>query len=149
MDEELIAPCGMNCGICSNYLALQNDVRNQGIKMTYCTGCRPRNKNCSFIKKKCDLLQSGKIQYCYECDDFPCPLLQKLDKSYSSLYRMSMIENQEIMKKEGVKSLLAREEEKWKCPECGGLISCHNGICFSCGLDKLRKKRKKYRWEDD
>ena len=69
--------------------------------------------------------------YCYQCDDFPCSLLQKLDDSYSSLYRMSMVENQKIMKKEGVKGLLLREEEKWKCPDCGGVISCHNDICFS------------------
>ena len=34
---------------------------------------------------------------------------------------------------------LEREEEKWKCPECGGTICCHDGICYSCGLKKLKK----------
>jgi hypothetical protein len=28
-------------------------------------------------------------------------------------------------------------------------IFCHNGICFNCGLDKLKNKEKLYRWEDD
>ena len=149
MNEELIAPYGMNCGICSNYLAMQSDVRNKGIKMTYCSGCRPREKNCSFIKKRCDLLQSRKIMYCYQCDDFPCSLLQKLDDSYSSLYRMSMIGNLEYIEKNGIQEFLRTEEEKWKCPQCGGMISCHNGICFRCELDKLREKKKLYRWEDD
>ena len=151
MNEELIAPCGMNCGICSGYLAMSNDLKSQGVKMTCCIGCRPRDKNCAFIKKQCDLLRSGKIQYCYECDDFPCRNLKHLDKRYGSLYRMSMIENQEIMKKEGVAGLLVREEEKWKCPECGGVICCHNGICYSCGLERLknRDKKKMYRWEDE
>jgi len=151
MEEILLAPCGMNCGVCSGYLSMKNDLNSQGIKMTYCIGCRPRGKNCAFIKKQCDLLQSGKIRYCYECDDFPCRILKHLDKRYCSLYRMSMIENQEILKKEGVSGLLAREEEKWKCPECGGVICCHNGICYTCGIEKLKNKDKKkmYRWEDE
>ena len=29
MNEELIAPCGMNCSICGGYLAFKNDVKNK------------------------------------------------------------------------------------------------------------------------
>jgi len=53
-----------------------------------------------------------------------------------------MLENLEIIKNQGIKTLLAREEEKWKCPRCGGVISCHNGICYTCGLDKLKRMNK-------
>jgi len=60
-----------------------------------------------------------------------------------------MIENLEYIKKKGIKEFLAREKEKWKCPECGAIICCHNGICFNCGLDRLREKKKLYRWQDD
>ncbi|MGA3288914.1 MAG: DUF3795 domain-containing protein [Candidatus Bathyarchaeia archaeon] len=52
VNPELIAPCGMNCALCSGYLALKNDVKSKGVRMSYCTSCRPRNKNCSFLKKK-------------------------------------------------------------------------------------------------
>jgi hypothetical protein len=38
--------------------------------------------------------------------------------------------------------------KKWKCPRCGDTVCCHNGICFNCGLDELRAKRKRYRWDD-
>jgi hypothetical protein len=31
---------------------------------------------------------------------------------------------------------------------CGGLICCHNGICFNCSLEKLRNKKQKYRWNE-
>ncbi|MFC1995459.1 DUF3795 domain-containing protein [Chloroflexota bacterium] len=51
MNEELIAPCGMNCGICSGYLASKYDIKSKGIKMPYCIGCRPRDKKCAFLKK--------------------------------------------------------------------------------------------------
>ena len=51
MREELVAPCGINCAVCSNYLALENDVRAKGVRMAYCKGCRPRDKKCSFLKR--------------------------------------------------------------------------------------------------
>jgi rubrerythrin len=60
-----------------------------------------------------------------------------------------MLENLEMIKNEGIDALLSREEEKWKCPECGGVISCHNGICYTCGLEKLKSRKKKYYWTDD
>jgi hypothetical protein len=147
--EVLIAPCGMNCGLCSGYLALKNDVKSQGIRMAYCAGCRPRGKNCAFLKKKCDRLANGRVQYCYECADFPCRSLQHLDKRYRALYRMSMIENLEHIRRDGVQKFLEIEAKKWRCPECGGVVCCHNGICFSCGVEKLKNKKKMYRWGDD
>jgi len=149
MNEELIAPCGMNCGICSGYLAFKHDVKSKGIRMAYCSGCRPRDKKCAFLKKRCNLLLSGQLQYCYECQDYPCEGLRHIDKRYRALYRMSMIENLEYIGKNGVGQFLEKEEEKWKCPECGAAICCHNGICFNCGLSKLKIKTKLYRWEDD
>ncbi len=149
MNEDLIAPCGMNCGICSAYLAQKYDLRSKGIRMSYCTGCRPRDKRCSFLKKRCTLLLNNNVKYCYQCDDFPCRELSHLDKRYRMYYRMSMVENLESIKESGTRQFLEKEEERWKCPECGGVICCHNGICFSCGVSKLRDKKKLYRWEDD
>ena len=149
MNEELIAPCGMNCGICSGYLAYKNDVKNKGIRMTYCTGCRPRNKQCAFLKKRCPPLLSGEIKYCYQCQDLPCKTLLNIDRRYRTYYRMSMIDNLKYIKENGIRQFLEKEREKWQCPECGEVICCHNGICFNCGLDKLKLKKKIYRWEDD
>ena len=60
-----------------------------------------------------------------------------------------MIENLEFIKDNGMTTFLQQEANKWKCPECGAEICCHNGICFNCGLDKLARKKNRYRWEDD
>jgi len=149
MNEELIAPCGMNCAVCSGYLALVNDVRNKGVRMAYCRGCRPRNKLCAFLKKRCTLLMEGKVTYCYECPDFPCENLKHIDANYRKKFRMSLIENLEFIREYGIQSLLERDTDTWKCPDCGETICCHNGICFNCGIDKLKVKEKLYRWEDD
>ena len=79
---RLIAPCGMNCGACSAYLAFKFDVKKEGVRMPYCIGCRPREKNCTFLMKKCDHLLSKKVNYCYECKDFPCGRLKRIDRRY-------------------------------------------------------------------
>jgi DNA topoisomerase IB len=150
VNEELVAPCGMNCAICSQYLALKHDVKSKGIRIPYCPGCRPRDKNCAFIKQKCDLLRHKRVRYCYECSDFPCQQLKKLDERYRKHHRMSMIENLENIRDNGINSFLAKEHHKWQCTECGGVICCHNGLCFTCDLDRLlqQKPRYKYRWEE-
>ena len=149
MNEELVAPCGMNCAICSSYLAFRHDVKQAGIRIHYCVGCRPRNKKCAYLKKRCSLLLNGQVRYCYECQNFPCEKLLHLDKRYRTLFRMSMIENLEYIKANGVRQFLGKEKAKWQCPSCGDIICCHNGICFKCGTSKLKNKKTIYRWEDD
>jgi hypothetical protein len=146
--SDLIAPCGMNCAICASYLALVNDVKNRGVKMPYCAGCRPRDKKCAFLKKRCSKLLNGEVAFCYECPSFPCESLRTLDDRYKSRYRMSMIDNLSYIKEHGMHSFLEEQAKKWKCPNCGEMICCHNGICFNCELEKLRNKKEKYRWHD-
>jgi len=148
MEAALIAPCGMNCALCGGYLAWKHDVKKEGIRMPYCNGCRPRGKQCAYLKKWCHHLIGGEVTYCFQCGEFPCRRLTVIDRRYRSRYRMSMIENLRFMETKGVDALLRREGEKWECPSCGGVICCHNGICFDCGLEGLRTKKKPFRWED-
>ena len=148
MKEELIAPCGMDCNVCSGYLALKNDIRSKGVRMPYCKGCRPRDKKCAFLKKKCELLLKNKVRFCYECEEFPCENLEHIDKRYQTFFRMSLIDNLKLIKKHGLTKFLESQKKKWLCPNCGEVICCHNGICFSCDLEKLKNKKKRYRWED-
>jgi len=149
MKEELVAPCGMNCAVCSAYLASVNALKGRGISMPYCVGCRPRDKQCAFLKKRCSRLLNGELEYCHQCPDFPCDNLKHIDKRYRALYRMSMIDSLECIKQHGIEELLEGEEKKWRFPECGGVICCHNGICFSRGVEELKNRQKLYRWEDD
>jgi len=148
VEKELVAPCGMNCAVCSGHLALKNDVKSKGIRMPYCEGCRPRNKICAFLKKRCSLLMNNEVEFCYECHDFACERLKRIDCRYRTYFHMSPIDNLEYIEKNGMLAFLEAQQSKWQCPRCGEAICCHNGICFGCGLEKLRSKKKKYRWED-
>ena len=148
-DKTVIAPCGMNCSICSRYLARENDTKNEGVEIPYCWGCRVKSQKCAF-QKKCKLLLKNKINYCFECQDFPCERLQNLDKRYRTHYRMSMIDNLKLIRQYGILPFLKKEEKKWQCHKCGEWRCCHNGLCFKCDIVKLKhkKKEKLYRWEE-
>jgi hypothetical protein len=88
------------------------------------------------------------VEFCYECEEFPCENLKHLDKRYRTLFHMSFIDNLKFIKEQGLAEFLEHQQKKWQCPQCGDVICCHNGICFNCGLEKLKNKKKLYRWED-
>jgi len=124
----IIAPCGMNCGICMAYLRKKNK----------CNGCREANVwnpktrvECKI--KNCSLLSASGRVFCYECEKFPCKLIKNMDVRYKTKYKMSVIENLAVIRSSGVESFLAVEREKWKCRICGGVICVHKGICNDCG----------------
>jgi len=98
------------------------------------------------FKKRCRLLTEGKVNFCYECPDFPCDRLTAIDKRYQERYHMSMIDNQVLIRDHGIEAFLKKEEEKWRCPDCSGTICCYNDICFDCGIDRLKAKKEMYRW---
>lgn len=135
-EKELIAPCGIHCGVCSGYLAFSKKIPKQkGI--TYCIGCRPRNKQCAFLKKNCPKLMSNKIRFCFDCSDFPCQRLKHIDERYQRDYNMSLIENLITIRTKGLESFLQEQQEKYKCPKCGGAVCIHNRFCYDCEQDKL------------
>ena len=137
----------MNCNVCASYLAVTHNIKSKGVRMSYCIGCTPRNKPCAFLKKRCSRLRKNVVKYCYECPTFPCDSLSALDKRYRTQFRMSEIDNLHHIMDEGIESFLKSEEAKWRCSNCGGVVSCHNGLCFDCDLDKLRKKKRLYQWD--
>lgn len=148
MEGKLIAPCGMNCGVCINYLAMKNDLNKQGFRKSYCEGCLPRGKNCLHMGDQCGALKTGLYRFCYECTAFPCKRLKTLDKRYRTKYHLSMIENLKVIEECGLERFIKNEEEKWNCPDCGDRICCHNGLCLKCKIETLRNN-KKYRWDQD
>lgn len=148
MNENLIAPCGMNCALCIAYQSMENDLNKQGFRRTYCPGCIPRGKNCLHMGDRCAQLRDGKLRFCYRCEAFPCKRLKSLDKRYRGKYHMSMIENLKYVQVNGMDAFLEKEKVRWRCPACGGVICCHNGLCLHCDLSTLRMN-KKYRWQEE
>ncbi len=127
INSSLIAPCGMNCGICRAFLREKKKCPgcngSNEDKPVYCLKCRI--KNCEIIKNN----QSG---FCFECEKYPCTRLKQLDKRYRTNYGMSMIENLDNIKKIGLDRFVQIEYDRWICNNCGGTICVHRGYCLDC-----------------
>ncbi|MDD1694426.1 MAG: DUF3795 domain-containing protein [Methanoregula sp.] len=118
----LIAPCGMNCAICSAFLR----------KKDRCGGCHAPDCKCS---RTCTifLCEQVKDRYLHTCGDFPCKRLKQLDKRYRTKYHMSMLDNLAAIKKDGIRAFVMGERERWTCKTCGGTIDVHHYRCSECG----------------
>ena len=141
--KELISPCGMNCGVCMAYFREKNK----------CYGCRALNDwkpttrvNCRI--KNCEHFPKNS-KFCCDCNLFPCEKIKHIDKRYRTKYHMSMIENLTMIKNEKIKKFLEKENTKWKCINCGGVICCHNGLCYSCQMDIIKSRKNLLGWESD
>lgn len=129
MKKELIAPCGMNCRLCVGYQREKNK----------CKGCRNEidiryvtKGSVSCIIKNCTEIKKSKSGFCYECEKMPCARLKQLDKRYKTKYHMSMLENLLNIKEKGIDKFLEDEEMRWKCPNCGNIVSVHRAVCMNC-----------------
>jgi predicted RNA-binding Zn-ribbon protein involved in translation (DUF1610 family) len=130
ISENLIAPCGMNCAICSRYLSYINKL-----KKSQCPGCKQKDRSCSYLFDKCTGINNnlkGKSAFCFECNQYPCKQINRMDTRYKNSYKMSTKDNLEYIKKMGIGKFIDEQYEKYRCPNCGGLISIHNKKCFKC-----------------
>ncbi len=138
-DENLFGPCGMFCGFCGSYLAKKYNVpRRRGI-ISYCEGCRPRNKQCSFLKKRCALLLNNEVEYCNECPDYPCNNLEKINTKYKSQFHFeyNFLETLKVIQKEGPPKVISELKKKHRCEKCGEILCIHNGLCYNCDQKTL------------
>lgn len=133
INSSLIAPCGMNCAVCSGFLREKNKCpgcNSESIhKPKYCISCKIKN---------CDLLRDTNSKFCYDCKKIPCARLKQLDKRYRTKYAMSMIENLNFIKESGTDKFIESEIKRWTCTICGETICVHRGYCLTCKPGKKR-----------
>ncbi|MHA1191549.1 MAG: DUF3795 domain-containing protein [Promethearchaeota archaeon] len=133
IENNLAAPCGIYCGACRQYLLSKKGLLEERGYKQGCKGCRIRNKNCAFIRRDCPALKKGELEFCYECENFPCQKLQKIDSHYQEKYSVNMIGNLKRLEEVGVEKWLQEQEKLYTCPKCGGEICVHDAECYDCG----------------
>lgn len=146
IDDKLVAPCGMFCGVCSSYLSCVNDL-----KRSKCAGCRTTDKQCDYLFEKCSGINHGikgtsDAPFCYECEQFPCKEIKRMDKRYRENYGISVISNLEAIRDKGLSQFIADQKEEHQCSSCKEMKSVHNGRCFRCEtITKLVDKENRLR----
>lgn len=115
-DASVIAPCGMNCGVCSGHLRPKQrcpgcNAGGEGLP-AYCATCRMR------------LCEERTGPFCFDCAGFPCARLRRLDRRYRARYGMSEIENLACIRDHGIERFLENEHARWVSEE--GVFCVHN-----------------------
>jgi hypothetical protein len=127
--EDMFAVCGMNCLACYKHCAAKT-IKQQ------CPGClseKPgKPKHCETCKIKVCASGNGHTR-CLKCDDFPCVLVKRLEKSYNTRYGESLISNSLFVRGNGIAAFMESERQNRTCYACGGVVSLHDKICSECG----------------
>lgn len=125
INSNMFAPCGMNCKVCYRHLKEKKP----------CHGCMNGNEHKAAHCTDCKIVSCTNekgITYCYECSDFPCVLINNLEKSYIKRYGVSLIKNSLQVKEEGFDRFMKNELNKWACDSCDGIVSLHDKECSEC-----------------
>ncbi|MCW4022625.1 MAG: DUF3795 domain-containing protein [archaeon] len=129
-DANLVGQCGINCGTCVAFFGYTMAGKQ---RLHTCLGCRTRQSLCAFIKQGCKRISEKKpVAFCFECSDFACENLVKIDTVYRTKYKMSLIENLNYIKEKGMNAFLESEKEKYTCPTCGEVVCVHTKRCYAC-----------------
>ena len=130
--SKLVAPCGLDCGVCELNMCKDNiTLLNQLIKIGIpkenlpCQGCRAIQGNCPVLEEKCDTykcISEKKIDFCYECNEFPCVSIQPAADRADTLPHNMKIYNLCIIKNLGLDSFINNSPEIKKRYFAGKMI---------------------------
>ena len=137
----LAGRCGIYCGACDFHIAIKHPEIKQDLSNTisvdakdiHCTGCGELDEHSWGIGCKtaicCD---NHKVEFCFECKEFPCEELHKMVKDPYP-HHHSAIKELLRMKEVGVDKWLEEQEKRWSCEECGEPFSWYWKNCLKCG----------------
>lgn len=127
ISADYLAPCGIDCKLCSRHLDKKRPpcagcLRGGSVTSTHSDTCRI--KQCAFTQG---------LLYCFDCEKYPCVRIRRLEKRYRENYGYLLLEAGETARRQGAGALLEEQRTRYTCPACGGLICLHSGVCSECG----------------
>ncbi len=145
--KELLAPCGLYCGVCSIYIAHRDNNLKfkekllpiyrafaKSVDDIACTGCLsdgivfPVCRICS-IKKCCN--DKG-IEGCHQCNEFPCKFINNFPIPVGKKVIFRAIP---FWRENGTEEFVKQEEKRYRCPNCGNPLFRGSKRCNKCKVD--------------
>jgi len=116
--EILIAPCGLDCGICELYTCrndrqLLENLVSTGIPESSlpCKGCKPLAGKCPLLGDVCATYSCSSNKghsFCSECSDFPCMKLAPSSDRANILPHNTKVFNLCTIKRDGIDAFIAK-----------------------------------------
>ncbi len=117
--------CGVNCAPASCF------------RTGTCLGCRSENPVQKRTSKwKCRIrncVLSKQLDHCGECDEFPCAIRRRLDRTYMEKYGIDLPANINALAEVGPAVWCARQQSAYTCLSCGGTVDPYKHACYECG----------------
>jgi hypothetical protein len=142
--KELLAPCGLYCGVCSIYIAHKDN--NQKFKQVLlkvygpfakkvediqCTGCLSDGIIFKFCET-CPIKSCAKekeIEGCHQCDEFPCEMIERFPVPVG---KKVIFKDIPLWRKLGTEKWVEEVEKRYHCPECGNPLFRGAKRCNKC-----------------
>jgi len=151
-NKELMAPCGLYCGLCGIYIAtrdknqkfreIMGNLYGTASEATECLGCMqpdPPKKLYSYCKdcKIRDCIKSKKYYSCCQCDAWPCDLIKnfpittgaRVMKRTIPIWRAKVAEHGD---EEGSAEWARTECERYHCSSCDKPLFRGAKRCRNC-----------------
>ena len=140
VNNELLAHCGLYCGVCAIYIAHRdnNDKSKEKLAGAYgvaqeevkCEGCLSDTPfvYCKSCKIK-DCANEKGYEGCHQCDDFPC---EHIDNFPVPTGKKVILRSVPHRREVGTEAWVKAEEDRYKCPECGNATFRGARRCKEC-----------------
>jgi hypothetical protein len=159
---HLAAACGTYCGACPAYLAKHGEdehikkkrqtlssskptITMKGIPPSnwmdglQCDGCLSGGMLAAHCQR-CDIrlcaANKQNDSRCSNCKELPCNRFTNLINMGDYLHRKEYLPNLKNMREMGVQEWVKKEEERWRCPQCGLPMSWYDTECIGCGAKR-------------
>lgn len=139
IDRNLLAPCGLYCGVCAVRTAHREDNQKFKERLSSVYGCTPEEISCNGCLsdhrfKFCRLcrvrscVQEKGYEGCHECGEFPCDLIDNFPVEVGKRVILRAIPEWREL---GTEKWVEAEEKRYLCPHCGdklfrGVKRCRN-----------------------
>ncbi|MFX0103329.1 MAG: DUF3795 domain-containing protein [Candidatus Hodarchaeota archaeon] len=146
VNKDLLAPCGLYCGVCSIQIAYRdkNPKFKRALMKIYssfvkseddikCTGCMSDGVLFDYCKS-CpirDCVKKKGFEGCYQCDEFPCKFIKRFPIPVGKKVIMRTIPE---WKELGTEKWVEAEEKRYRCPECGNPLFRGAKRCNKCKI---------------
>jgi len=148
INPNLIAPCGLYCGVCAIYIAHRDN--NQKFKerlVNLYQGKLPNSEKLSIEDIKCRGCSSDELFMhcrqceiractkgkgytgCHQCDEFPCQYIEKFPMAVGKKVILRAIP---YWREVGTEKWIQDEEARYICPECGNKVFRGAVKCNQC-----------------
>ena len=140
VNPNLLAPCGLYCGVCGIYYADKKQDEKLKRKLAKAYFCKPEQIECDgclsdnkyFFCKSCSIrrcVQKKGLAGCHQCEDFPCRRITKFPVDAAKNFMLKSIP---VWKESTDAEYVAWEEKNWTCTECGTLAFRGAQRCPKC-----------------